>query len=249
MGNFDNYSKYYDLLYCDKDYKSECDYVLDLIGSNDNSVQSILELGCGSGNHALFFTLNGIEVTGIERSKKMVEVARSKKINNFFPIERNIVEFDLNKTFDSVVALFHVMSYLTDNKDMISCLKSVNRHLHSGGLFIFDIWFTPSVYSQKPETRVKKLVDDEISVLRITESASDFKNNVVNVNFEVHIHNKKNNKYEVIHESHPMRHFSIPELELLAVLTGFEMIRTEEFLTKKKPSDSTWGVCIVFKKQ
>jgi len=45
-----------------------------------------------------------------------------------------------------------------------------------------------------------------------------------------------------------MRHFSIPEIDLIARLTGFEMIHTEEFLTEKPASEETWGVCFVLKK-
>jgi hypothetical protein len=45
-----------------------------------------------------------------------------------------------------------------------------------------------------------------------------------------------------------MRHFSIPEIELLAKLTGFEIIKTEEFLSGETPGPNTWGVCFVLSK-
>ena len=46
-----------------------------------------------------------------------------------------------------------------------------------------------------------------------------------------------------------MRHFSIPEIALLADLTNFTVIKTEEFGTQEKPSENTWGVCFVLQKK
>lgn len=248
MSNFNNYSKYYDLLYKDKDYKAESDYVYACLKKTNPTINSVLELGCGSGNHAQHLTKNNLSITGLERSETMVKEAQNKNIQNFNPIVGDITHFELHQTFDAALSLFHVISYLTDNDSLISCFKSVHQHLNSKGLFLFDIWFTPAVYSQKPETRIKRLKNEDISVLRIAESTSDFSNNIVNVNFEVHIEDQKTGTTEVLSELHPMRHFSIPELQLLASLTGFEVIQTEEFLTKNTPSDTTWGVCVILQK-
>ena len=72
--------------------------------------------------------------------------------------------------------------------------------------------------------------------------------NVVNVNFEVIIKNKKNLQSQTLNELHPMRHFSIPEIALLAKIANFELVHSEEFLTEKNPSENTWGVCFILKK-
>lgn len=248
MSNFNNYAKYYDLLYKDKDYKAESDYVYACLKKNNPTIKSILELGSGSGNHAEYLTKSKLSITGIERSDVMVKESLNKKIQNFNPLVGDITQFELHQTFDAVISLFHVISYLTGNESLVSCFKSVHHHLNPNGLFLFDIWFTPAVYSQKPETRIKRLGNEAISILRIAESKIDFIDNIVNVNFEVHIEEKETGKIEIVKEVHPMRHFSIPELELLASLTGFKVIQTEEFLTKRELSDTTWGVCVILQK-
>jgi hypothetical protein len=46
-----------------------------------------------------------------------------------------------------------------------------------------------------------------------------------------------------------MRHFSLPELDLLAEASGFERISAEEWLTRDPPSEAIWGVCLVLRKQ
>jgi SAM-dependent methyltransferase len=249
MSNFNNYAKYYDLLYKDKDYKAESDYVYACLKKINPAIKSILELGSGSGNHAKHLTKSKLSITGIERSVIMVKESLNKKIQNFNPVVGDITHFELHQTFDAAISLFHVISYLTDNESLLSCFKSVHHHLNPNGLFLFDIWFTPAVYSQKPDTRIKRFGNETISVLRIAESMIDIIENVVNVNFEVLIEEKETGKIEVVKEVHPMRHFSIPELGLLASLTGFKVIHTEEYLTKHVPSDTTWGVCVILQKK
>ena len=247
--NFNAYSRYYDLLYKDKNYTSEANYVVQLIKANHNTATQILELGCGTGNHAAILCKEKYSVTGLERSAEMVELAKQKKIENFEPIVADITNFSINNKFDVAVSLFHVISYLTSNNQLVECFNTVNKHLNEKGIFIFDVWYTPAVYMQKPETRVKRISDNAIQGTRIAESTIHFNENVVDVNYEIHIQNKVNGITEVHQEKHPMRHFSIPEIALLADLTNFTVIKTEEFGTQEKPSENTWGVCFVLQKK
>lgn len=247
--NFNAYSRYYDLLYKDKNYTSEANYVVQLIKANHNTATQILELGCGTGNHAAILCKEKYSVTGLERSAEMVELAKQKKIENFEPIVADITNFSINNKFDVAVSLFHVISYLTSNNQLVECFNTVNKHLNEKGIFIFDVWYTPAVYMQKPETRVKRISDNAIQGTRIAESTIHFNENVVDVNYEIHIQNKANGITEVHQEKHPMRHFSIPEIALLADLTNFTVIKTEEFGTQEKPSENTWGVCFVLQKK
>jgi len=45
-----------------------------------------------------------------------------------------------------------------------------------------------------------------------------------------------------------MRHFSLPEIDIVAGVHGFERVAAEEFLTGNVPSESTWGVCVILKR-
>ena len=51
MSVFKDYSNYYDLLYSDKDYEAEADYIDHLIQKNNPGAKTILNLGCGTGKH------------------------------------------------------------------------------------------------------------------------------------------------------------------------------------------------------
>ena len=49
MTVFAGYSRYYDLLYRDKDYAAESLYVSQLIKTHSPDAVSIMEIGCGTG--------------------------------------------------------------------------------------------------------------------------------------------------------------------------------------------------------
>lgn len=247
--NFNNYSKYYDLLYKDKDYNAEASYIVKLARKYKDNISKFLELGCGTGNHAAILCNQGFEVVGLERSAEMVSLAKQKGIQNFNPKVADITTFKVEDKFDVAVSLFHVISYLTNNEQLINCFKTVHQHLNDKGIFIFDVWYSPAVYMQRPETRVKRMSNDKIDVTRIAESVIHFNKNVVDVNYTIIIKDKATQIAETHQEKHPMRHFSIPEIELLAALTNFKLIQTEEFETGSTPSENTWGVCFVLQKQ
>ena len=248
MINFQQYSKYYDLLYKDKNYREESQYVIEKVKEFVPNAAQILELGSGSGSHAHYFCEAGFEVTGIEKSPEMVAISKAKNIKGFRPIIGDISSYEVSAQFDVAISLFHVISYLTENEVLLDCFKTTNKQLNNGGIFIFDIWYSPAVYHLKPETRIKRLESDDIEVVRLAESKIESDKNVVEVNFEVIIKDKITQTTENVKEKHMMRHFSIPEIKMLAVFAGFEVLVAEEFLTGNTPSEETWGVCFVLKK-
>jgi len=79
---FGSYSKYYNLLYKDKDYKSEADYVKELIRTFKSDVSSVFDLGCGTGFHAEMISRDGYIVHGIDLSHSMIEQAKKNLLKS-----------------------------------------------------------------------------------------------------------------------------------------------------------------------
>jgi SAM-dependent methyltransferase len=248
VSNFELYSRYYDAFYDDKSYAEESACVSKLIRKFRPSAQTILELGCGTGNHAEFLGKEGFQIKGLERSEEMVSLARAKTIANFEPVVSDIRKFDLKRRFDVAISLFHVISYLTTNDDLISCFRSVNAHLEIEGVFIFDAWYSPAIFNLLPETRIKRKTSGNLELTRLAEPTSYTDRNTVEVNYEIIIRNTDTGDTQIIREQHTMRHFSIPEIELLAEFTGFEIVTVQDLLSGNKPSIDSWATCFVLKK-
>ena len=115
-------------------------------------------------------------------------------------------------------------------------------------ILIFDFWYSPAVYGQRPSARVKRLSDEEITVTRIAEPRMWLDKNVVEVNYTIFAQSLKTSELDVFREQHNMRHFSLPEIDLLAEASGFERVSASELVTNKAPSESTWGVCVVLRR-
>lgn len=245
---FDLYSAYYDLLYADKNYEEEANYILSIINKVVPGVTDILELGSGTGSHAFHFCRGGYKVFGVELSERMIEVSRQKNIQDFLAVKGDIRYFEAPGRFNVAVALFHVMSYLVENNDMLLCLQNVHRHLNNNGIFVFDVWYTPAVYSLLPEPRIKNFNNEKIDVIRKAKPEILWEQNIVDVLYDIEIKNKETGEIAQISELHSMRHFSTPEIALFAAAAGFKLIRSEAFLTKQQPGPQTWGVCYILQK-
>jgi hypothetical protein len=154
----------------------------------------------------------------------------------------------LGRRYDAVLALFHVVSYQVSNAQLQAVFKNAAAHLNQDGLFIFDFWYTPAVYAQQPSVRVKRMADEQVEITRIAEPVIYANENRVDVNYTIYARNKVDGSVQTLQERHPMRHFSLPEIDLLAQMTGFKRIHAEEFLSNAQPSPQTWGVCVTLKK-
>jgi SAM-dependent methyltransferase len=244
---FADYGRYYGLLYRDKDYIGEVNYIHSLLSLYGVTKGELLEFGCGTGKHGRLLADLGYSIYGVERSAEMVDQAFA--VDGFECHQGDICTIDLNRSFDAVLSLFHVISYQTSNADLLAVFARASEHLKSNGLFIFDFWYSPAVYAQKPLPRIKRINDSELEIIRIAEPISHPESNCVDVCYTVIDRNLVNNQTRTSMETHSMRHLSLPEIDLLAGFNGFERIHAEEFLTSKSVGIDTWGVCVVLRKR
>lgn len=245
------YAQYYDLLYSDKDYFGEAAYVDSLIKANFSDAESLLDMGCGTGRHAEILCDKGYRVHGIDMSEEMLAVAESRRAAKEKRLSFSssaIADLHLDKKFDAVVSLFHVMSYQNSNEELIKALKAAKEHLNEGGVFIFDFWYGPAVLTDLPTTRVKRLENTEIKVTRFAEPVLHVENNIVEVKYDLFIEDKKNTRIIEKKEIHKMRYLFDTELELLCGQIGFEVLQKYEWMSHERPKFSSWNVVWIVKK-
>ncbi len=249
---FDTYAAYYDLLYRDKDYVGETDYIHELIRTHAPNAVKVLELGCGTGIHALHLANRGYRIHGIDQSEKMLAGANAQlarldqsSAGALEFAEGDIRNYRTNQKFDVVISLFHVLSYQSTNQDVAAAFETAAVHLQRGGLLIFDFWYGPAVLDSRPEKRSKQLEDDLIKLTRIAEPTSYPNDNIVDVNYQIIVEDKKNGHSEKFTETHRMRYFFKPELEQYLAHAGFESLQYEEWLTRNPLSEKSWGAVLV----
>jgi len=255
MKVFGDYGKFYDLIYQDKDYAAEADYIEMLIKKNAPHARKILDLGCGTGQHDMLLAKKGYSLTGVDLSEEMLSAAMDqKRIMGFDGSQVDFLLGDvssirLEKTFDVVISLFDVMSYQTSNSDLKNAFNTVSSHLEKDGIFIFDCWYGPGVLRDPPTVRVKELENDKIVLTRIAEPVMHPDRNLVDVCYHLFVRDKKTQKVVEIRETHTMRYLFKPEIEMIFENVGFEMIAFSEFMRDSLPGPSNWDVCFIGRKK
>jgi SAM-dependent methyltransferase len=250
---FNAYARYYDLLYKDKAYNTESEYIYSIIKQYAPDAESVMELGSGTGAHAGHIASFGYSVHGIDLSSTMVKQANERKLNLPTEIANRLVfekgdvrDVRTGEKYDVIISLFHVMSYQTSNEDLLKAFETVVIHLKPGGIFIFDYWFGPAVLTQKPEVKIKRMGDERSEILRIAEPILKICSNTVEVNFTVIISDKfLRTDFEVVKESHLMRYLFLPELELMN--KKLKLIKTYAWMSDQKPSVSDWAAVSIMK--
>ena len=245
------YSQYYDLLYAEKKYQRETEYVIDLMIKHANTTSTILDLGCGTGVHAEILCDHGYKVHGVDLSEDMLEIAetrRNGKEDNLSFSKADIRKLDLERKFDTVISLFHVMSYQNSNIAVDEVFQGVNEHLNDEGLFIFDFWYGPAVLTDLPKTTVKRLENESLRVTRIGESRLHAQSNTVDVEFDIFVTQKEDDRLMVQKELHTMRYFFDTELEMLCDKHQFKIEAKHQWLDTKQPGFDSWNVVWVLKK-
>lgn len=111
---------------------------LEILG--DVRGRNILDLGCGEGGYARELTRRGAQVTGVDGSPRLIEVARERAISSRLDIEfmaANASHLDVlaDATFDCVLAAMSLM----DVEDYNSSIAEAFRVLRPGGTLLMSI--------------------------------------------------------------------------------------------------------------
>lgn len=249
MSVFEGYAHYYDLLYRDKDYSEETLFIQSLLQEHAPRAKAVLELGCGTGGHAECLVKGGFTVHGIDRSHEMLERAERRKSGLVSSGEGlsfshgDVRTVRMQKKYDVVLSLFHVVSYQTTNDDLQAMFETAREHLVDGGIFLFDCWYGPGVLTERPEYREKSLSDEVVDVLRLCEPVMLPNYNRVDVNYRVKITDRASATTEEICETHSMRYLFMPEIEELGKRNKMKQLFACEWLSGKPPGFETWSTC------
>ena len=244
-GSFDFSAHFYDLLYKDKDYEHEVDFLEQIFSSFDKP-KSILEVGCGTGNYTQILRRRGYDIVGLDISESMIKLAK-RKCDCTFQVG-DVRNISMPSKFDACIAMFAVMGYMVKNSDVLEALDNIRVHLNLGGLFVFDVWNGLAVIRNLPEIRVKEVEDSENKVLRIAYPELDAFNHLCVVDYKFFVLNKKEKSCKELSETHYVRFYFPQEIKQFLTDTGFEVLGIYPFLDLKgQVNETIWNMTIVAK--
>jgi len=136
---FENYARKYDNESFTQGTLGECDFIEQELNFKKNL--QIIDVGCGTGRHAVELTRRGYSVTGIDLSESQLEMARKKaKENN---LEIKFLRYDarnlpFEKEFDVAIMLCEGGFPLMETDEMnFEILRNVSKALKDKSRLIF----------------------------------------------------------------------------------------------------------------
>ncbi|MFC1965978.1 class I SAM-dependent DNA methyltransferase [Chloroflexota bacterium] len=249
MKAFERYAEYYDLIYKDKDYERECDFIEEVFRRfSSRPIKSILDGGCGTGGHALPLARRGYQITGIDSSEIMLKRATKKAAGSNLSLNFHVADlrqFDLGKKYDTCVCMFAVMGYITETEDILKTLMSVRRHLNAGSIFLFDFWNGLAVLRILPSARKQVIEDNEVRIIRIAQPELDAFNHLCRVQYQLLV-NQDGALGDEIAETHVIRYYFPQEIIHYLKETGFEVLKICRFPDiDVKVDESVWNIAAI----
>ncbi|MEO3872804.1 class I SAM-dependent methyltransferase [Nonomuraea sp. B12E4] len=136
-------SEIYDFIYRErgKDFAGEAESVARVVRARLPRAASLLDVACGTGEHLVRLRELIGDVEGLELSPEMCAAARAKLPG--VPVHVGDMRgFDLGRRFDAVCCLFSSVAYMPTVVELAEALRSMARHLLSGGVLVIDpLWF------------------------------------------------------------------------------------------------------------
>lgn len=136
-------AQYYDVIF-DRDVEREVDFVADAYQryAKRPGPNSVLDLACGPGYHALAFAKRGVRAIGLDLRPEMLELGEQKAQQAGVEVEWVAVDmrsFDLKEPVDAAFIMFDGIDALLTDDDLINHLQAVARNLTPQGIYIVDL--------------------------------------------------------------------------------------------------------------
>lgn len=228
--------------------------------------ETVVDLGCGTGNLSIPLAQSGLRVYGIDLSDDMLAVAQDKteQQQRTFPfaaggsvtwLQQDMREWELPEQVDSVISCCDCINYLTEEADLAETFRQTFAGLKDGGTFIFDV-HTEGQLRSYAEMQPFTLNDDDISYIW----TSDLDEERCEIEHDLAIFVREaewlgsdssaelgDSRYLRIDETHVQRAYPLPRIEALLKESGFSQIYVYADFARKAPTPKTeraFFVCV-----
>ncbi len=248
MKAYREFASVYDLFMEDTPYDKWYQFIIKRVKDQKKGVQSVCELGCGTGQMTMLFAKDGKDVVGIDYSPEMLMVAQDHAYEEELSIlylMQDMSVFELDKEVDLICSCCDSMNYLLEENEVLSTFQRVETFLVPNGLFIFDM-NTPYKYKEVLGTQI--FADQTEEAAYIWENFYDEEEEINE--YEVSFFLKdEDGKYERIVENHFQRAYSRETISFLLQEAGLELIGMYDNYSLQEVNEETQRITYVVRKR
>jgi SAM-dependent methyltransferase len=167
---FDASTDLYDAIYLSlKDYAHEAGRVAGWIRSRRADASTVLDVACGTGEHARHLRGLGFDVDGVDVSADFAAIAAAKNPEGDFRA-MDMVELDLGRRYDAVLCLFSSIGYVKTESKLRRAIAGMAAHVVPGGLLVIEPWLAPGVLTHG-KVSVTTAEDGERTICRMSRTS------------------------------------------------------------------------------
>ncbi len=240
---YNKFAYLYDELMVDIDYKDWYLYIKSIFEKFCNEPKKVLEMACGTGNLSYYLAMGGYDLTCFDLSSEMLSMAYNKlhKFKNVKILNQNMIDFNINQKFDSVISICDSINYIQDREDLLLTFKNVREHLNDGGIFIFDI---NSYYKLKHIIGNNTFIEDGEGVFYVWQNYFDESDDIVEFYLSFFVLDK-DDKYIRFDEQHFEKAYYTNEIVELLRQASFREIHCYDGFTFNEPNEKSERVNFV----
>lgn len=244
MEAYGGFAQVYDEFMDNVDYHQWCDYAIKLLKKYGVTDGPLVEIGCGTGTGTMLFAKAGYEMTGIDISQEMLEIAESKKESeDILYVLQDATEMELPYKVPAMVSIGDSMNYITDYGDFTMVLKRVNKFLDKNGIFVFDLK-TRKYFSDIGETTI---AEDREDCSFIWENYFDKETNINEYYLSVFVRGN-DGRYDKYEEEHFQRGYTLDEVKKAVEMSGLKIENIYEAFSDNEGNEENVRVYVVARK-
>lgn len=215
-----NFAAVYDRLMQDVPYDRWVENLEELFRRFGIAGKRVLDLGCGTGNVAIPLAKKGYQVTALDLSPEMLDLAEHKAREAGVKITftcQDMRELDIPGEIDLVISMCDSMNYLLTAGELQQVLAKAAGVLRDGGWLVFDLnsaYKIERIFGDNTYT----LLDEDVAY--IWENDYDPPERICNMQLTFFVQ-KANGLYERFAEHHRERAYTVDEVHQALKAAGF----------------------------
>ena len=152
-------SKYYHILYKDRDEQEATFFLSNIIDHIKLTNGKVLDVACGKGRHAKYLNKIGFNVVGIDLSKNSIDLAKKNENEKLKFYVHDMRKVFKENEFNLATNLFTSFGYFEDHKDEQKAINSMAKNLKKEGMLLIDFMNVKKVINLLIPSE-KKIIDD-----------------------------------------------------------------------------------------